>query len=96
MMKRCNRTERLFRLVCIAFSVVMLLSCILCRIGIMQCENEIDMLHKNIAKAESEAELYRVRIENIIGLDELEHEAIERLGMHRPTSEQLFFSMTAG
>ena len=35
-------------------------------------------------------------LENRLSLDELECIATEKLGMHRPTSAQLFFSMTAG
>ena len=92
---RC-RTEKLFRFVCVVSSLVMLFSCIACRIGIMRTETEINRICNDIGKAEKEAEIYRVKLENRLSLDELECIATEKLGMHRPTSAQLFFSMTAG
>ncbi len=84
-------SARVFRAVCVAISLIMLLLTLICRVEIMHAEQNISALEKNISLAESTAELLTVRNENRISLSEIERRAVEELGMHRPTAEQLFF-----
>ena len=83
--------SKLFRIVCLSFSAFLLLLCLMCNISLMWTRANIEELHSRISAAERENETLNVRCENRISLSELEKTATERLGMHRPNSEQIFF-----
>ena len=86
----------LFRVVCIFFSAVLLLFTLLNNVKLMAVENFCVELEEKIAQAEYENEILRVRLENRISLNELERIAVNQLGMHRPSPEQLYFDMLPG
>ena len=91
MRKNHSLADKLFRAVCLSFSALLLLLSLLCNIGIMWTEARIAELCQGIDTAKRDAEILSVRIENRIGLSELEERAAQQLGMHRPGTEQIFF-----
>jgi len=86
----------LFRAVCISFSAVLLLLTLLSNVKLMAVDSRCRELEEQIKQAECEAEILKVRLENRISLDELERIAVNQLGMHRPSPEQLYFDMLPG
>ena len=96
MRKDRGKKDRLFRFVCIFFSLVMLSASLVCRVGIMGLETKNKELESAIVAAGKQADIYKVRLENRLSLSELERIATEEFGMHRPTPEQLIFSAPAG
>ena len=93
MNKGLGRADRLFRVVCLVFSLVMLLMSLICRVGIMDVEAELSRLGTEMKHAQKENEILIVRMENRISLSELERIATGVLGMHRPLAEQLYFDV---
>ncbi len=84
-------TRGFFKTACIVFSITMLIMSLIYRVQIMNAEQQISALEKNIKLASTEAELLYVRLENRISLSEIEQRAINELGMRRPLAEQMFF-----
>lgn len=93
MKKNTALSNRLFRIVCIFFSAALLLLSLISRVQIMTVESSCADLEEKITQTEHETEILRVRTENRISLEELEALAVNRLGMHRPGVEQLYFEM---
>ena len=86
----------LFRGVCIFFSALRLLLTLRNNVKLMAAEKLCLELERKIAQTEYENEILRVRLENRISLCELERIAVNQLGMHRPSPEQLYFDMIPG
>ena len=84
-------TDRLFDFVCIGFSLLMLLAGLICRVGILNSEARVENLEKSIALAQSKTELLSVMLESRLSLEQLEKEAVNRLGMQHPAPEQIFY-----
>ena len=94
-MSRENKFSfRLFRGVCIVFSVFLLLMSLIAHAELMDVEENILIIESGLEDAQRQAELLRVRFENRISLSELEHIATEVLGMHRPAASQLYYGNT--
>lgn len=96
MRHRYSVSKLLFRAVCIFFSALMLMLTLIYNAKLMAAESRCMELEKQIAFAEHERDILKVRIENRISLYELENIAVNQLGMHRPSAEQLYFGMLPG
>lgn len=88
---RYRTSDRAFKIVCICFSLLMLLSSLICRVCIFNCEARIAALEKNISYAENEKRLLTAKLESRIGLAELEKIATETFGMQHPQAEQIYY-----
>ena len=84
-------SDRAFKLVCIGFSLLMLLSSLICRVGIFNSEARISALEKDINHAENEKRLLTARLESRLSLAELEKIATETIGMQHPQQEQIHY-----
>jgi len=91
MRKNHSIADKLFRIVCLSFSVFLLFLSLLCNIGIMWTEARIDELFRDMEHVQRENDILCARIENRVSLAELEQIATHELGMHRPTAEQIIF-----
>ena len=96
MMKGASVSNLLFRAVCIFFSVVLMVMTLLSHAKLMETESICTELEDQIAISEKEKEILQVQIENRISLYELEKIAVNQLGMHRPSTDQLYFGMIPG
>ena len=81
--------ERLFRLVCLSFSALLLVLGLFWQIRLVRCEAEIERLEKAIRTAQDEGKQISVQLGSSPTLAELEEIALTRLGMQRPTQGQL-------
>ena len=84
-----------FRLICLGFSALLLILSLQQRARLMELENNISQLEKEIELEEKESRILQVRLENRISLSELEIIAQTYLGMQRPSSAQLSFDVIA-
>ena len=86
-MKRLSSV--LFELICIGFSVFLLLQCLFAEIRLSQTEKEIENLTKQISAAEEEQGLLEVRLGSRMSLPQLDDYAVNVLGMQHPGQEQI-------
>ena len=91
-----NQSNNFFRAVCLCFSLVLLMLLINSHVQLMTVDRELLRLEEELAKAENEIEILRVRNENRISLEQLEVLALNGLGMQRPGASQLYFDMLPG
>ena len=91
-----NQSNNFFRAVCLCFSLVLLMLLINSHVQLMTVDRELLRLEEELAKAEDEIEILRVRNENRISLEQLENLALNSLGMHRPGVGQVYFGILPG
>ena len=84
-----ERAERLFRLVCLSFSALLLVLGLFWQIRLVRLQEQIDALESAIRLAQDEGKLLTIRLESSPTLEELEETAVTRLGMQHPTQGQL-------
>ena len=89
-MKR-NETlpERLFRLVCLSFSALLLVLGLFWQIRLVRSQEEIERLESALRTAQDEARQLSIRLESSPTLAELEELALTKLGMQHPAQGQL-------
>ncbi len=84
-------SNSVFNALCIAFSAVFLVLCMLCSAQ-SAAENERAALYrKELDILKTENRLLYVRSECSMSLEELEKYALENLGMQRLSPEQIFY-----
>ena len=96
MIKSSGFSTVMFRLVCLGFSALLLVMSLQQRARLVELEESISRLEKEIELEEKETQILKVKLENRISLAELESIALQRLGMQRPNSAQLCFEVLAG
>ena len=84
-----KRAERLFRLVCLSFSAMLLVLGLFRQIRLVRLQEQIDGLESAIRAAQDEGKLLTMRLECSPTLEELEETAVTRFGMQHPTQGQL-------
>lgn len=73
------------------FSAVLLVLSLLCAIDLAAVNDKAAELEKETGRLKTENQVLLAQIENSISLEELECIALEKLGMQRPTPEQIKF-----
>ena len=86
---REERAERLFRLVCLSFSALLLVLGLFWQIRLVRLQGKIEELESAIRAAQDEGKLLEIRLESSPTLEELEETAVTRLGMQHPVQGQL-------
>ena len=81
--------HRSFYLISLIFSVLLLLLSLGYRIELMWTQSYTSELHSAIKSCAYQAELLRVKFENMLDLDELEKIALSELMMQKPASDQI-------
>lgn len=89
MRKSESRKEWLFRLVCLSFSALLLVTSLFWQIRLVSCEAEIERLETEIRDAQDEGRQLSIRLESSPTLKELEELATTKLGMQHPAQGQL-------
>ena len=84
-----ERAARLFRLVCLSFSALLLVLGLFWQIRLVRLQEQIDALESAIRLAQDEGKLLTIRLESSPTLEELEETAVTRFGMQHPTQGQL-------
>jgi len=84
-------SKRLFRLICFSSSLIMLFMSLLARVQLMDVEQTILDIEKEMELCAEEQELLKLRHENSLSLEEIEKLAVERLGMQRPGARQIYY-----
>ena len=79
----------LFRVVCVAFSAVLLVMALFAQIRTVRTETRIGELEKALADAENEKIMLEIKTDSALSLEELERRAVTELGMRRPEPGQL-------
>ena len=88
-MKMRSVSSILFRVICLGFSLLLLVMCLLSRIDLAQTEARIGELEEAISKASSEERLLEAELESGISLEKLDEYAVNRIGMQHPVQGQI-------
>ena len=80
-----------FRIICVGFSLFLLFLCLFADIRLSQTEKEIGLLTEQIAAAEEEQNILKVRLGCSMSLSELDAYAVNILGMQHPSPEQITY-----
>ena len=82
-------SERLFRLVCLSFSALLLVLGLFWQIRLVRVEEEIGRLESAFRAAQDEGQHLTIMLESSPTLAELEEIALTKLGMQHPTQGQI-------
>lgn len=88
--------ERLFRLVCLSFSGLLLVLALFWQIRLVRTEARITALETAIAEAEDENARLIIREESSLTLETLERVAVQELGLQHPVEGQIFVMDSLG
>ena len=80
-----------FRVICIGFSLVLLVSALLGSIRLAAVNEELNALEKSLQSLKEENRVLQARVESSLSLEELERRAIEELGMQRLSPGQIIY-----
>lgn len=83
--------ETAFSIVCVVFSAVLLVLCMLSSAQAAAVNDVAAQLSEQIEKLEEENRLLYVSYENSIDLERLEKYAVEQLGMQRCSPNQIIY-----
>lgn len=81
--------ENAFRVICLGFSVLLLVLTLLTHIQLVRTQSRIGELEKAMAHAENEYVLLQIQTASAISLDVLERRAAQELGMRHPEPGQI-------
>ena len=82
--------ERLFRAVCLVFSIALLVLLLFRQISLARTEAHIEELERGILQAEDESARLTLLEEESLNLETLEQVAVYRLGLQHPAQDQIF------
>lgn len=82
-------TERLFRLVCLGFSGLLLVLTLFWQIRLARTQARIEALETAIAAAQDESARLTIREESFVTLETLERVALQELGLRHPAEGQI-------
>ena len=88
-MRRENPPERLFRLVCLSASALLLVLGLFWQIRLVRLEEENAALERAIRTAQDEGRQLSIQLESSPTLPELEETALTKYGMQHPMPGQL-------
>ena len=91
-MKQVN--EILFRAVCLCAAALLLVISLLCSIRVTAVNDRAARLERENAALEEEIAVLAARAESRLSLEELEHYAVEKLGMQRLSPGQVILIET--
>ena len=80
-----------FRVICIGFSLVLLVSALLGSIRLAAVNEELNALEKSLQSLKEENRVLQARVESSLSLEELERRATEKLGMQRLSPGQIIY-----
>ena len=80
-----------FRVICIGFSLVLLVSALLGSIRLAAVNEELNALEKSLQSLKEENRVLQARVESSLSLEELERHATEELGMQRLSPGQIIY-----
>ena len=80
-----------FRVICIGFSLVLLVSALLGSIRLAAVNEELNALEKSLQSLKEENRVLQARVESSLSLEELERRAVEELGMQRLSPGQIIY-----
>lgn len=89
-----RNSSRLPALVLLFASAVILVLSLLASAKLTELEDRVEKLTDEIALAERENRLLQAQCENLVSISELERYAVEKLGMQRLSSSQIFYLET--
>ena len=81
----------LFRVICIGFSLVLLVSALLGSIRLAALNEELTGLEKSLKTLKEENRVLQARVESSLSLEERERRATEELGMQRLSPGQIIY-----
>ena len=81
----------LFRVVCIGFSFLLLVTALLGCIRLAALNEELTALEKSLKTLKEENRVLQAKVESSLSLAELERRAIEELGMQRLSPGQIVY-----
>ena len=81
----------LFRVICIGFSLVLLVSALLGSIRLAALNEELTGLEKSLKTLKEENRVLQASVESSLSLEELERRATEELGMQRLSPGQIIY-----
>lgn len=81
----------LFRVICISFSLALLVSALLGSIRLAALNEELTGLEKSLKTMKEENRVLQARVESSLSLEELERRATEELGMQRLSPGQIIY-----
>lgn len=93
-MKRAS--ELAFRVICLSFSVLMLVLTLFTHIQLVRTQSCIAELETKIARAENEHITLQIETASVLNLRELERRATQELGMRHPEPGQIIESEYLG
>ena len=82
--------ERLFRAVCLVFSIALLVLLLFRQISLARTEAHIEELERGILQAEDESARLTLLEEESLNLETLEQVAVYRLCLRHPAQDQIF------
>ena len=82
--------ERLFRAVCLVFSIALLVLLLFRQISLARTEAHIEELERGILQAEDESARLTLLEEESLNLETLEQVAVYKLGVRHPAQDQIF------
>ncbi len=85
-----------FRVLCIAFSALLMILALFARIRLVTVQTEIRGLEDSIRSAENTGVQLRIKKESRLSLAELERFALQELGMQHPEPGQITVIESAG
>ena len=95
MMDKASACTKVQGAVCLFLSALMLLMSLLCHAALMSSEQRVVSFERELLEQNAENRILKLKMESRISLGELDRLATEKLGMQRPSTEQLFYGMTA-
>lgn len=95
-MKMKRASFILFRVICLGFSLLLLVMCLLSRISLAQTEARIEDLKGAVSQASSEERLLEAQLESGISLEKLDEYAVNKIGMQHPVQGQIRYIELAG
>ncbi len=96
MRARGSYTERLFRLVCLSFSGLLLVLTLFWQIRLARTQARIEALEAAIEAAQDEGVKLTIREERLSTLEMLERVAVQELGLQHPAEGQIIILEPVG
>lgn len=89
MRHRMSLSSMAFRVVCLGFSATLLVMTLFTQICLVRTRGRITELEKEISRAENERVLLQIQTSSEMGIEVLEHRAVQELGMRHPEPGQI-------
>ena len=86
-----KKGELVFRLICLVFSMMLLVLSLLWTVRLSQLEDKAAAMEKEIAGLQAENQILLAKYESCVSLEKIERYAIQELGMQHCSPGQIFY-----